>query len=155
MLVDGFDSTENNANGIIAKGGLVGTLNANEVDIVLTNRFGTSVTTTDAATTTNLLTFAYPLEGVYTFEFKISAYNVTDQLAASYWIQIGRRSTGAAAFSYGIFDLYENEEGAMADAVVTFPASFATANQMGVSVNGLAGKTINWTLTGLYNFVGV
>lgn len=143
------DVTTNNLNGIQTIG------SGNTVYHQLTNRFGTTATTTDAATTTSLLLFTYPLEGTYTFEFNISAYNVTDQLAASYWIQIGRRSNGSSATSYGIFNLYENEETTMSNVVVDIPAAPAVSNQFQITVNGLAGKTINWTCTGLYNFAGV
>jgi hypothetical protein len=52
LLVNGSESTENNNNGIISKGGVAGTGTANEVDLVLTNRANVSATTTGAATQT-------------------------------------------------------------------------------------------------------
>lgn len=126
----------------------------NNIIVELTNRFAGLVTTTNDTTAQVLLSFTYPLPGTYTFEFKISAYNVTDQLSASYWIQIGRRSNGSAAFSYGPFNSYSNEDATMENVIVNFPASYAAANQIGIEVTGLAGKTINWVVTGIYNFAG-
>jgi len=57
LIVNGFDSIENNNNGIITKGGVDGTGTVNEVDVVLTNRIVLTTTTADATPTTlNILT---------------------------------------------------------------------------------------------------
>ena len=57
LIVNAFDSTEDNSNGLITKGGVVGTGTANEVDIVITNRLqGTGSTV--GAVTADLVTFS-------------------------------------------------------------------------------------------------
>lgn len=150
LIIHGIDSNENNDNGIIAKGGVVGTGTANEVDIVLTNRQTGTVTTADATPTT-ILTF--PLSatpGVYYISGDIVAFDVTDTAGAAYSFFSGMRSTGAAAIEIAteLKDIFE--EAAMSAADFTVSAS---ANNVVVTVIGIAAKTINWNCMITYRFV--
>src|SRR5688572_5305867 len=101
LIVNGIDSNENNDNGIISKGGVVGTGTSNEVDIVLTNRATGQVTTTDATPTT-IITFpmgATPrvcsMTGYVTV--RVPATNE----GASYFYDAAFKTDGAAATEIG------------------------------------------------------
>lgn len=154
LIVNGFDSTENNVNGIITKGGVVGTGTANEVDVVITNRLQGTVTTNDS-TPTAIITFTPSVVGTYAIEARIAAFNTTSTLGAGYsvfgtirWSAGG----GGTATLCGSLDKIINEEGAMSSANITMTVSGAS-----VSINavGYAAETINWSAVGLYTFVGV
>lgn len=150
LIINAFDSTENNDNGIITKGGVAGTGTANEVDIVLTNR-GTGAVTTNDATLTTIATF--PLSatpGVYFFEGDFIAYDTTDISGGVYGFQAAFRTTGAAAIeiSTEYKDVFE-------EAVMTSSDIFvaASANNILFQVQGLAGKVVNWNLMFTYRLV--
>ncbi len=150
LLVDGFDSTENNANGIITKGGVVGTGTANEVDIVLTNRIQGTVTTAGAVTSA-IVTFTPTVIGTYSFEVRIAAYNTTASLGAAYSLFGSARFDGVNSNLIDIVDKITNEEGAMSAANSSFTVSGANILVNGI---GYAAQTINWGAVGLYTFVG-
>lgn len=150
LIVEGKTSTENNTNGIITKGNTPATAASNEVDIVLTNRIVGSATTTDAATTTVLSTFNLGIiPGSYIFTTQVTAYNLTDSLAASYSFQTCYRTDGATTTRITSGNLFISEEGAMSDVVVTNTAS---GNSYQVTVNGLALKTIHYVSLTEYIF---
>ena len=151
LIVDGVDSTENNSNGIITKGGVAGTGTSNEVDIVLTNRLkgGTS---TVGAVTTPMITFTPSVIGTYAIECRISAYNTTSALGAGYSIFGTVRFDGVNANLCGTPDKIVNEEGAMSAANVTLTVS---GNNVLINGVGYAAQNINWYGVGLYTFIGV
>lgn len=151
LIVDGFDSTENNDNGIITKGGVVGTGTSNEVDIVITNRIQGSVTTVGAVTTI-IITFPLTVVGTYSIEGRVAAYNTTSSLGAGYSMFAAVRFDGANANLCGTPDRIVNEEGTMSSANCTITVSGANVLVNGV---GYAAQTINWSAVGLYTFVGV
>jgi len=151
LLVDGFDSTENNANGIITKGGVVGTGTSNELDIVITNRLQGTVSTA-GVTTTPMITFTPTVIGTYAIECRVAAYNTTSTLGAGYSIFGTVRFDGVNSNLCGTPDKIVNEEGAMSAANVTLTVSGAAILVNGV---GYAAQTINWSGVGLYTFIGV
>lgn len=155
LIVDGFDSSENNDNGIITKGGVVGTGTSNEVDVVLTNRLQGSVTTV-GSTTSPIITFIPTVIGTYAIEARVAAYNTTSSLGAGYSMFAAIRFDGVNSNLCGTPDRIVNEEGTMA---VPLPGANCTITVSGSSilVNGVgyAGQTINWSAVGLYTFVGV
>ncbi len=150
LIVNGFDSTENNSNGIITKGGVVGTGTSNEVDVVITNRIQGTVTTV-GLTTSAIITFTPTVVGTYAIECRVSAYNTTSSLGAGYSIFGTARFDGANSNLCGTADKIVNEEGAMSAANVTFTVSGGSILINGV---GYAAQTINWSAVGLYTFVG-
>lgn len=77
LIINAIDSTENNDNGIISKGGVVGTGTANEVDVVLTNRAYGSGTTTSAPSTATLITFPIAENTAYQITVEIIGYGAT------------------------------------------------------------------------------
>ena len=150
LIVNGFDSPENNANGIITKGGVVGTGTANEVDVVITNRVQGTVTTVGLVTSP-IITFTPTVIGAYTVECRISAYNTTSLLGAGYSLFGTARFDGVNSNLCGTVDRIVNEEGAMSSANATFTVSGADIVISGV---GYAAQTINFSAVGLYTFVG-
>jgi hypothetical protein len=151
LIVNGFDSTENNVNGIITKGGVVGTGTSNEVDVIVTNRIQGTVTT-EGAITSPIITFSPTVVGTYSIECRIAAYNTTVPLGAGYSVFFAIRFDGVDANSTGVADIIVNEEGAMSSAKVTVTVSGGNILINGV---GYLGQTINWSAVGLYTFVGV
>ena len=151
LIVNGFDSTENNDNGIITKGGVVGTGTANEVDIVITNRVQGTATTIGAATST-IITFTPTVIGTYTFEFRVSAYNSTSSLGAGTSLFGAIRFDGVNSNVCDLFDEINNDEGAMSATDIAVSSAGAS---MLLQATGYAAQTINWAAVGLYTFVGV
>jgi len=151
LIVNGIDSTENNDNGIITKGGVVGTGTANELDVVITNRIQ-GITSTVGATTSAIITFTPTVIGTYAVECRVSAYNTTSALGAGYSIFGTARFDGVNSNLCGTPDKIINEEGAMSSANCTMTVSGANILINGV---GFAAQNINWSAVGLYTFVGV
>lgn len=144
LNIFGIDSTVNNDNGITT------TAAGDTVDVVLTNR-STGTTTTVNATPTTVLTFALgATPGVYFFEGSVVAYDLTDTVGGAYSYVSGFRTTGAAAveISTEFKDVFE--EAAMSSADFSISAS---ANNLIISVTGIAAKTINWNVSLTYRFV--
>lgn len=151
LIVNGFDSSEDNVNGIITKGGVVGTGTSNEVDIVITNRIQGSVSTSGAATGT-IITFTPSVVGTYSLEFRISVFNETSVLGAGYSMFGAIRYDGVNSNICDVFDEIVNEEGTMTN--VDISVSVAGANVL-LQGTGYLGQEINWGAVGLYTFIGV
>jgi len=145
VFVLGNSSEENNISGIVT---IAVPNNSENLEITLTNRIISNELTTDD-TPINLVDFTMPLEGVYSFESTISAYNETDVLGASYKVFVGVRSTGGTAFKLGLEDEIVNEEGAMSACEVD---SSVSVNNYVLSVTGIAGKTIRWQALTIYHY---
>ena len=142
LIINAIDSTENNDNGVITKGGVVGTGTSNEVDLVLTNRITGTATTTDGVTPVTLSSF--PLgatPGTFLLEIRIVAYNVTDALSAGYTSTSTIRTTGASGSEIDAAPGIISEEGIMSGVVVQ---NQIVGNTVEIEVTGLAGKVINW-----------
>lgn len=147
--VTGATSTSNNSNGVTT----VGTIATSNLAITLTNRITGSVTTSDGTTATTLLSFPLgAVAGTYNFNIQVVGYNVTDSLGAGYTIDYIVRTNGAAATSFGIPDIFFNEETTMSGVNVAFSVTII-ANTFTVRVTGLAGKTIDWLGLAQYIFV--
>ncbi len=150
LIINGFDSVENNDNGIITKGGVVGTGTSNEVDVVITNRTTGQVTTTDATPTT-IISFALgAVPGVFYARGNIVAYDLTDVAGGAYDFSTGARTTGAAGTELGTEYKDVFEEAAMATADFNIIVS---GNNLIVQVVGIVAKTIDWNAELTYRFV--
>lgn len=140
LIVNGNTSTENNSNGIITKGGVVGTGTSNEVDVVLTNRIVGSVTTTDATPTTIASFSLGATPAVFTFDVQIACFNLTDINGDGYFISGTARTDGATATLCGTPDKIVNEE-----VVDTADANMVVSgNSVIIQATGIAGKTHHW-----------
>lgn len=156
LIVNAYDVSENNFNGIETKGGVAGgdppgTGAANEVDVYLTNRIVGTATTTDAVTPVVLTSFALgATPATYLLEIRIIAYNVTDALSAGYTSTSTIRTTGAAATEISANPGIISEESTMTGVTVS---NFIVGNTVETEVQGLAGKTINWRALTTYILV--
>jgi hypothetical protein len=150
LIVNGFDSTENNANGIITKGGVVGTGTANEVDVVITNRLQGSGSTV-GATSADVITFTPTVTGTYSIEYRLAAYNTTSLLGSGNSLFGAIRFDGVNSNICDTFDEILNEEGAMSGTDVSVVVSGASVI---LRATGYAAQTINWGAVGLYTFIG-
>lgn len=143
-----FAATVTSAN---TSNGFVVNATGSTVTYTVTNTIIGSATTTDNVTPVQL--FNFPLgttPGVYNFLFKTVAFNVTDGTGAVYQQSFGRRTDGANVFSFGDFDLFENEEGTMQNVLLVIGSS---GNAIKFTATGLLGKTIHWSAIGTYLFV--
>lgn len=147
LNVNGVDSTENNANGILTR---ANPDLSNNLEIVITNRLQGTVTTANA-TPTPIITFTPTVVGSYTIESRITAYNTTDTLGAGYSLFGTARFDGVNSNLCGTADRIVNEEAGMENASSTFTVS---GPNILINAVGLAGKTINWSAVSLYTFVG-
>lgn len=155
LLVNAYDSEENNVNGITTKGGVAagdppGTGVSNEMDVYITNRLQGTATTV-GATTSAIITFTPPSVGTYAIEVRVAAYNTTSTLGAGYSLFGTVRFDGVNSNLCGTPDRIVNEEGAMSSANSTMTVSGADILVNGV---GYAAQTINWSAVGLYTYVG-
>ena len=150
LIIHGVDSTENNANGVIAKGGVIGTGTANEVDLVLTNRLqGTG--STAGAVTADLVTFSLgAIPGTYTFDCRIAGFNSSTPAGVGYAIVGSVRTDGATATLITNQAVDHFEEAAT---VPCFGQIVVSGNNAVIRVTGAAGLNINWNAVGEYVFV--
>lgn len=156
LIVDAFDVTENNVNGIDTKGGVAagdppGTGATNEVSIYLTNRLQGSATTVSTGTA-DIITFVPTVIGTYSMEFRVAAYNTTSLLGAGYSLFGAIRFDGANSNICDPFDAIDNEEGTMGNTGLDIVVSGANVI---LRATGYLAQTINWSSVGLYTFIGV
>jgi hypothetical protein len=141
LIVNGFDSTENNDNGIITKGGVVGTGTINEVDVVITNRQTGTVTTADATLTT-IITFPMgATAGAFYVYGNVQAFNSTTPAAGTYSFSGGFRTDGVTGTELGteLHDEFEDPALVSSDVFLT-----ASGNNIILSVQGVGGLSLNW-----------
>ncbi len=151
LIINAYDTTENNANGIETKGGVnagdpPGTGATNEVDVYLTNRFSGSVITTDATPTIICICPAALFPAVYSYVVTTAILNITDSLGASQTATVAFRKTSAAtAVVLNTTDFLTLEDPAIVAGI-----DYTQTNALTVRVTGVAGKTIHWTTVGTY-----
>lgn len=148
LLVNGKESSENNANGIIVKGGVVGTGTPNEVDVTLTNRMSGSVTTTNATPTEIISPFALGgVDATYAFDITVVAINTTDHKGWSAKTFGTLRTDGTNAFVVGAQDNFEDVDTGMETVGISIIFS---GNDFSIEVTGIAAKTIKWSAVVTY-----
>lgn len=156
LLVNAYDSTENNANGIVTKGGVSsgdppGTGAANELDVYLTNRTSGNVQTVGAVTG-NVISFSPPLTaGTYRLVYQVAAFNSTDANSGS-----GFELEGTiVADGVGTLTTVGTPVRIMNGDATVFDVNLVDvviiAGAIILQATGVAGKTIRWT--GVLNFV--
>lgn len=149
LIVDGFDSIENNNNGIITKGGVVGTGTQNEIDVVLTNRISVSTTTSDGAGQTQTVTLMTPTNGT-AIEFSASFIgydSINNESGGGMQEGICRKSGGNAVI-VGTNDALDEADPALASIDWDI---ISTGADLSANFVGIAGRTIVWRCT--FNFV--
>jgi hypothetical protein len=146
LLLNAYDTTENNDNGIETKGGVAGgdppgTGATNETDVYLTNRTTGTATTTDATLTT-VITFPLgAVPGTFYFYGNVQAFNSSNPASGAYSYSGGFRTDGATATELGteLHDEFEDPVLVNSDIFIS-----ASANNVILSVQGIAATTINW-----------
>lgn len=146
LIVDAFDSIENNDNGITTKGGIAagnppGTGLTNEESIYLTNRTTGTVTTADATLTTIItLPMGATPKAMYVYG-NAQAFNSTTPQAGTYSFSGGFRTDGATATELGteVHDEFEDPGLVTADIFIS-----ASGNNVLLQVQGVAATTLNW-----------
>lgn len=147
VILDGFDSTINNSNGIATRGGIVGTGVQNEVDVILTNRFHGSATTI-GATTSDVITFSLgATPACFFFNFSVTLFNASTPAGAGYSTYTTVRTDGASATIIGDTDAIVHEDAAL---IATTAQIVVSGNNVIFRVGGVAGLTIDWVLVGNY-----
>lgn len=138
LNVLGNDTTANNPNGITTTGA------GNTVTVLLTNRAYGTATTIGATSTAAITMPAGATPGTYTLDVKISGFTaagVGAPLGVGYTITAAIRTTGAATVLIQNQQADQFEEGALSPGLGNVTVS---ANDIVVSVTGVAGYTINW-----------
>jgi hypothetical protein len=158
IILNGYDTTENNVFGIETKGNTnggnpPGTGTTNETDVYLTNRFHGSGTTTDATPTTISTCPMTTNPATFQFVVNLVAYDVTDNSSLATVATLSFRTTGGVPVLLSNDDFVTQE-----DAAGAFPAATAinfngSSTQFSVIVTGVAGKTIKWLCHGTYTVV--
>ena len=141
LIVHATDSSENNDNGLITKGGVVGTGTSNEVDIVLTNRDTGQVTTSDASVTP-IITFSLGASSaVYSVTGIVTARVPATGDGGSYDFSSAFKTNGVTATEIGSEYPTVFEDASLMAADITVVAS---GNNLVLNVIGVAATTINW-----------
>lgn len=152
LIVHGTDSTEDNANGIIAKGGVVGTGTSNEVDIVLTNRTRVTATTSDGGGQVQTVTIFTPVvASAITFVVSVTGYDsANNETAGGELIGLARRSGGGVTVVIGTNDTFdESDAGLIASDWDVVTDGILIQMQF----TGVAGRTVNWSAVFIYDQV--
>jgi hypothetical protein len=153
LIINAYDTTENNANGIETKGGVAGGNPpgggaANEVDVYLTNRFRQTTTTSDDATSTVTILSGLAA-GTYVLDIMVAGYATDGGPAGNGYTIVGAvRSTGAAATLIPNQQKDSFEETVGANAVLD-----VSLNTIIVTVTGVAAFDFDWNITGTYILV--
>lgn len=142
LLVNGEESIENNNNGIITKGGVVGTGTQNEVDIVLTNRISVSATTSDGGSQTQNVTLMTPTTATsISFRVLITGYDSANNIAIG-GEQIGLVRTLAGTVTVvGTNDTFDESDAALNAADWNV---ISTSPTLSMQFVGVAGHSIAW-----------
>jgi hypothetical protein len=133
----GGDTTANNDNGIRTDG----SSGSNTLTIQLTNRQTATVTTADATPTT-LLTFVLPaVAGTYYVFGNVQAFTSTGPAGGAYSFSGGYLTDGATSTELGteFHDTFQSAALLTSDIFLS-----ASGNNVIVTVQGVAGLTINW-----------
>lgn len=149
LIVNGFDSIENNDNGIITKGGVAGTGTANEVDVVLTNRISVTATTSDGGGQTQEVLLMTPTNGTtLNFECVFIGYDTAnDEAAGGDQEGLARKLAGVVSI-VGINDSFDQSDAGLNAVDWNVIADGADLKAEFV---GVAGRTITWKATFTYD----
>ena len=158
LIIDAFDSSENDVDGITTKGGTdagdpPGAGAANEVSIYLTNRITGTATTNDDVTPQTLSSFSLGgTAGTYLFNTKVVVYNLTDGLSATYSSSAGVTASGGAGTLTTVGNFFTDEIAPM-DGIDVAISVTDVVNTFTIEVMGLAGKEIHYLALTDYLFV--
>ncbi len=150
LIINGVDSTENNVNGIITKGGVAGTGTANEVDVVITNRLQGSANTVGAVTAPLATMNLGAVAGNYAFQVYVSGFMASAPAGTAYSILACIRTDGATATLVATSDETFVEDAALATSDIQVAVS---GNSIVINAIGIAATTIRWNVVSTYVFI--
>jgi hypothetical protein len=132
-----------------ANGGITTSAAGNTVTISLTNRVYDTATTIghNTAHTVNFAMSA-TTAGTYTWDFSIAGYDAINNLSVGYTLVGATKTDGSgtgALINGQALDEFEDFLLVLADTQIT-----VVGNTVRVDVLGVAGETIDWTVTGYY-----
>lgn len=141
LIINGIDSIENNNNGIITKGGIVGTGTVNEVDVVITNRSMITQTTTNATPLTiNVLT--PPPSVGFTMILTVNGYDSSgNATTGGEQIAIATSSSLGNVVIVGVNDTFEDSSASL---LATDWGIVTDGTNIQIQLIGVAATTINW-----------
>lgn len=153
LIVNAIDSIENNDNGIIAKGGVVGTGTSNKVDIALTNRTKVTSTTSDGAGQTKTVNIFTPAVSTgITFIVSVTGYDsANNEIAGGEIIGLATTSSLGVVLIVGSNDTFDDASAGLA---ATDWNIVTDGTQIQIEFVGIAGRTINWSAIFTYDIVG-
>lgn len=144
LTIIGAQSSSNTTSGISTSGA------TNTVTINLTNRVSGTLTT-NTITLTPIITYSLgATPGTFIVQGDIIAYNTTDLSSAAYTFTGALRTDGAVATQLGVDNRNIFEDASMQNCDFSFSVS---ANNFIIKVQGLNGKTINWSAFFNYRMV--
>lgn len=144
LIVNATDSIENNSNGVITKGGVVGTGTSNELDVVLTNRIHVTATTSDGGGQTQNVTVMTPVNAsAVEFSTSFIGYDTANNEAAGGYQEGIARALGGVVSVVGTNDSLDEADPGLVSVDWNIVASGANLQAQLV---GVAGRTINWTV---------
>jgi hypothetical protein len=141
------------SNSTINANGIQTTASGSTVTTSLTNRFGGTVTTSNATPDSSILLALGATPGVYTFDIQIAGFDVTDSESVGYAIFGTVRTTGAAAVLVGTPDKIVNEETSPVDLSACNADLTVSGNNAVVQLTGIAATTIHWRVLSTFIFV--
>jgi hypothetical protein len=143
LNVNGIDSTEDNANGILTR---ANPDLSDNLEIVVTNRIQGTVTTVGAVNGTAASFNLGATPASYMFNFNVTGFDSAGNQATSYWFMACARTTGAAATVVGTNEDFQEDAGlGTSDVNMT-----AAGNVVSLIVTGVALTTLDWSVVGTY-----
>lgn len=152
LIVNAYDTTENNTAGIETKGNTnggnpPGTGSGNEVDVYLTNRFHGSATTTNATPTTIATCPMSTNPATFMFRVWVTAYDSTNNASFSTITTLTFRTTGGVPVLMTDQDFVTQQDTTFGGTLVDLNGS---STQLSVIVTGASATTIKWVCHGEY-----
>lgn len=146
LNVNGLDTIEDNANGILTR---ANPDLSNNLEILLTNRISVTATTSDGGSQTQTVTLITPANASsISFKCAFIGYDAAnDEAAGGSQEGIARKSAGVAVI-VGINDSSDQSDAGLA--AVDWNVISSGAN-LSAEFVGIAGRTITWTATFIYS----
>ena len=146
LNVNGLDSIENNANGILTR---ANPNPSDNLEIIITNRISVTATTSDGAGQTQTVTLMTPADATsVNFECNFIGYDaINDEAAGGDQQGLARKLAGVVTI-VGTNDSFDQSDAGLN--IVDWNV-VANAGTLEAEFVGVAGRTIVWTATFTYN----
>lgn len=138
---------------LIDTDGISTSASGDDLRLILTNRFGGAVTTSNATPDTSISLALGATPGVYTFDIQVAGFDTTDSQGLGYAIFGTVRTDGAAATLIGTPDKIVNEETSPVNLSACNASLTVSGNSAVVQLTGIAATTIKWRVLSTFIFV--